>query len=201
MALQQLGSFVVTKFLFMRIGITAIFLVLLAAQSGCVTDRELLKTYRRSSVYNGFGQGISLNGTYRFADSVHGRSLSRDLWQCYSRKDYRADMPAVDSVAVRLVYDGHRRLQVNALMRDGSLATFALKVKAKSRFLSVHHKLFLIPVPFCYFHTEHKAILITDNSGRLVCVHGYDGGGWLLFMVAGTDGVETSASAYQKQQE
>jgi hypothetical protein len=162
-----------------------LFASALISLSSCVTEGQLLKTYRKSPVYNGFNRHQAVNGVYANLDTSGANSLLRDLWSAYSRKGYSRTTHALDSALIVLHYDGDRLLTVDVRSRDTTFRSFTLKVKNKGQFLSVKHRLFLIPIPFCYFQSDNKELLFIDEAGRLISVHGFDGGGWVLFMVAG----------------
>ena len=140
---------------------------------GCITDRQLVKVYRKSKIYNEFAGDVHLNGIYQNSDTstdAHDPRFSEVLFPQRSWKRRRIDHQKINTVELR--YDGDKRVYASLHFTDGTIQEKILQVRNRGNYLSIKRRYFVIPIPLLYYmEEEHKALLINDADGRLITAY------------------------------
>jgi hypothetical protein len=143
-------------------------IVLLATTSGCISNAKIIQLNKSSPTTF---SAAALNGNYSNTDTVSKNFFPNEtLWDVlydlkFSLK--RDTTKYTNHASVNLIFDGKHTLTASIIEKGSTLNTIVLDAKVVDDFLCIKRKLFLLPIPMCFFYIENKAILAINNDHSL----------------------------------
>lgn len=149
-------------------------LIFMFSFSGCVTKKDLLKTFplapvplSKESIIGVYGNTpVSISNKGQFVSPPAYQTLWETLNNCHSFI-FKKQIPTSENATVTLSFLNNHRLK--AVLDDGAIVkdSIVLKVKEYQDYVSVK-KVFIIPIPFLFFHYQNTQLLIsTESSNKL----------------------------------
>jgi hypothetical protein len=124
-----------------------------------------------------------LNGNYVNSGDDNYNTLWNILTNFKSSKRDTFDIS--EKAVINLRFESEDKLVITAFENDRLLRKVEIKGKMKGDYFSIRRKLFLIPIPFLYFHQETKGIIGKAQNSDMIVKYADFNAGWILVFAAG----------------
>ena len=147
--------------------------------TSCVSKKELISKINISNVRD----KIEIENFYlnKNLNTNSYQNLIKIINNQDKRKIFKSINQFSDSICVKIVYDGFKKLTVSYSDTFNTLKIYNLEVKNKGNYLSFKRKVKLIPIPFLFFYYwNEKSILYIDKENNLNIISGQNQFVWII---------------------
>ncbi len=159
--------------------------VLVLIFSSCVSKKDMRIAYDNTNFYKEKNNTSSnIDGIYNNSCTDKTKnSLSKILIDYGTKNNY--DTIQNPNWKISLTQINPKKLEVQILDSTAIIQSFILKTKVYKNYVSIKKVSTVMPIPFFYFQSQSKIVLLLNASNQLEAIHASESGGWVVFMVAG----------------